>query len=237
MPQPIVAPIRVVVADDQPLMLRALAELIERAPQMEVVGRASNGVEALEQVQATKPDVVLTDLDMPERNGVELIEDLQAYPAIKTLALTTFSSTDWVIAALQAGASGYLVKDAAPDEIVDAIRQVLTNTMVVSPAVVKLLSQHVVNQHDGSANQPPGGVPELNHREQAVVELLATGMSNREIAEELFISEGSVKLQLRNACQKLHVRDRVQLLVRAVEWGIVSPRLGRGRQHLAGRSS
>lgn len=231
MPQHDIDPIRVVVADDQPLMLRAISELIEQAPQMEVVGRASNGVEALELARTTEPDVVLTDLDMPERNGVELIGDLQDYPAIKTLALTTFASTDWVIAALRAGASGYLVKDAAPDKIVDAVRDVLNNTMVVSPAVVKLLSQHVIDQHDGPSAPPLAGVPDFNEREHAVVDLLATGMSNREIAEELYMSEGSVKLHLRNACQKLQVRDRVQLLVRAVEWGITSPRLGGSRRH------
>lgn len=236
MPDHETATMRVVVADDQPLMLRAISELIEQEPQMRVVGQAKNGSEALELAQETQPDVVLTDLDMPIRNGVELIADLQALPQIKTLALTTFASTDWVIAALRAGASGYLVKDAAPDEIVDAIRQVLTNTMVVSPSVVKLLSQHVIDDPYREPKPTPDDIPELQEREQAVVELLATGKSNREIAEALFISEGSVKLHLSRACEKLQVRDRVQLLVRAVEWGLASPRLG-GSRRLPSRPS
>lgn len=218
--------ISVVVIDDQPLMLRAISELIEQAPHLQVAGQAKNGEEGLLVVNDTRPDVVLTDLDMPVKSGVELIKDLQDYPSVKTLALTTFATTEWVIAALRAGASGYLVKDAAPDEIVDAVYQVLENTMVVSPAVVKLLSQHIIDDPGPVRRPAPKDVPELNVRERAVVELLATGMSNREIAESLFLSEGSVKMHLGKACEKLHVRDRVQLLVRAVEWGIAAPRLG-----------
>ena len=223
--------ISVVVIDDQPLMLRAISELIEQAPLMQVVGHAKNGKEGLLVIEDTQPHVVLTDLDMPVMNGVDLIKELQEFPSIKSLALTTFATTEWVIAALRAGASGYLVKDAAPDEIVDAVRQVLENTMVVSPAVVKLLSQHVIDDPTLSLRPVPHKVPELNDRERAVVELLATGMSNREIAESLFLSEGSVKMHLGKACEKLHVRDRVQLLVRAIEWGIATPRLGGNPAH------
>lgn len=192
---------------------------------MTVVGRAANGSEGLDLIREVKPHVVLTDLDMPVMNGVELISALRDDSSIKTLALTTFATTEWVVAALRAGATGYLVKDAVPDEITEAIGQVLDNTMVVSPVVVQLLSQYVVDFPSPSGKFTANTSPPLNSREKNVIELLATGMSNREIAETMYLSEGSVKLCLSKVCEKLEVRDRVQVLVRAVEWGIVSPHL------------
>lgn len=218
--------IRVVVVDDQPLMLRAISELIEQDQHLRVVGRAQNGREGLEAIHETYPDVVLTDLDMPVMNGVDLIAALQDGSSPKTVALTTFATTDWVVAALRAGASGYLVKDAVPDEIVNAVRQILDNTMIVSPAVVELLSRYVVDFPFPASHISQDAIPQLSDREKAIIELLATGMSNREIAENMYLSEGSIKLHLSKVCEKFRVRDRVQLLVRAIELGIAYPRLG-----------
>src|SRR5690606_24496922 len=131
--------------------------------------------------------------------------------AVKCVALTTFSSMDWILAALRAGASGYLVKDADPDDIVDAVRRVLDDSMVVSPSVVRLLADQVAGMPQPVPAQPAGDAPELSEREHQVVELLAGGLSNREIAAELHLSEGAIKMHLGRACDRLGARDRVQL--------------------------
>lgn len=217
--------IRVVVADDQPLMRRAIADLISDEPGFKLAGQAENGEEVLGVVEQTHPDIVLMDLDMPVKSGVDAIAELSSHSSVKCIALTTFSSMEWVLSALRAGASGFLVKDAAPDMIADSIRQVMEDTMILSPSVVELLADRVTQLPDTASVQPSDEAPELTEREQQVINLLAGGLNNREIAEELFLSEGSVKLHLGKACDRLGARDRVQLLVRAVELGLASPAL------------
>ncbi|MBD8063582.1 response regulator [Oceanitalea stevensii] len=217
--------VRVVVADDQPLMRRAIGELVESEADLELVGQASNGAEAVRIVRETGADILLCDLDMPVMSGVEAIAELSATGEVRSIALTTFSSMDLVLAALRAGASGYLVKDATPEEIVDAVRQVREDSMVLSPSVVKLLAAHVTTLPAAAAPQPAPDAPELSEREHQVLQLLAGGLSNREIGAELHLSEGAVKLHLGRACDRLGARDRVQLLVRAVELGLVTPSL------------
>ena len=218
-------PIRVVVADDQPLMRRALCDFFEEQEDFEVLGQANNGVEAVELATTLSPDVVLMDLDMPELSGVDAIMELRSQRQVRCLALTTFSSMDWVLAALRAGASGYLVKDAAPDMIVNAVRDVMNDTMVLSPSVVELLADQVTNMPDAQLRIGTADAPDLTEREQQVIDLIAGGLNNKEIAQELHLSEGAVKLHVGKACDRLGARDRVQLLVRAVELGLVAPSL------------
>lgn len=217
--------VRIVVADDQPLMRRAIADLVHDEPCLELVGEAANGEEAVQQAQSAQADLVLMDLDMPVMSGVDAIAALTDQTNIRAMALTTFSSMDWVLAALRAGASGYLVKDSAPDMIVQAVQQVMEDTMALSPSVVSLLSRQVLEMPERAVRTHDGEAPQLTEREQQVLDLLAGGLSNREIAQELFLSEGSVKLHMGKACDKLGARDRVQLLVRAVELGLVRPAL------------
>lgn len=216
---------RLVIADDQPLMRRALCDFFEDEPGFEVIGQANNGTEAIELGRSLQPDAILMDLDMPEVSGVEAIEQLTAETQVRCIALTTFSSMDWVLAALRAGASGYLVKDAAPEMIVDAVRDVMNDTMVLSPSVVELLADQVTQSPTTRSPAASAEAPDLTEREQQVVELIAGGLNNKEIAQELHLSEGAVKLHVGKACDRLGARDRVQLLVRAVECGLVTPSL------------
>lgn len=219
--------IRLVVADDQPLMRRALCDFFEDEPGFEVLGQANNGSEAIEMGRSLHPDAILMDLDMPEVSGVEAIQQLTADTDIRCIALTTFSSMEWVLAALRAGASGYLVKDAAPEMIVDAVRDVVNDTMALSPSVVELLAEQVTQLPAAHSPAPSAEAPDLTEREQQVVDLIAGGLNNKEIAQELHLSEGAVKLHVGKACDRLGARDRVQLLVRAVELGLVAPSLMR----------
>lgn len=221
--------VSVVIADDQPIIRRALQELFADAADIELVGAAGNGDDALAQVVDATPDVLLTDLDMPGLSGVDVIAEVTRRKlATRCLALTTFSAMDWVVPALRTGASGYLVKDAPPEDIMDAIREVMADTRVLSPSIVDLLVENVRREPTaGAESGPDSTVPDLQvpPREMDVLRLLAGGLSNREIAAQLFLSESSVKSYLSKLCTRLGARDRVQLVVRGVEWGLVSARL------------
>lgn len=209
-------------------MLHALKTFLTNEDGVTVVGTAENGQVAVEQAREHKPDIVLMDLKMPRMNGIDathrIVDEL---PDTRVIALTTFSTLDYVVPALRAGASGYLVKDAQPDEILAAIRTAMDDNLPLSPSVVRLLARQVAGgAHDpqvvsGAAATEVGLAP----REISVLQHLGRGLSNREIAKEMFISEGSVKAYLANACMKLGVRDRLQALIRGFELGIVSPRL------------
>ena len=204
--------ITVLVVDDQPLMLHALRTFLDNEDGVVVVGAAEDGEAAIEQAHALKPDLVLMDLKMPRMNGIDATHKItDELPGTRVVALTTFSTLDYVVPALRAGASGYLVKDAQPEEILTAIKTAMDDNLPLSPGVVRLLARQVI-----------GG---LAPREISVLQFLGRGLSNREIAKEMYISEGSVKAYLANACMKLGVRDRLQALIRGFELGIVSPRL------------
>ncbi len=219
--------ITVLVVDDQPLMLHALRTFLDNEDGVAVVGVAEDGEAAVAQAHALKPNVVLMDLKMPRMTGVEATRRIvDEIPGTRVVALTTFSTLDYVVPALRAGASGYLVKDAQPDEILAAIATVMDDNLPLSPSVVRLLAQQVIGGNDpqiisGSATTEIGLAP----REISVLQHLGRGLSNREIAKQMHISEGSVKAYLANACMKLGVRDRLQALIRGFELGIVSPRL------------
>lgn len=215
------APIRVMIVDDELLVRAALKVFFEASDEFEVVGEATNGAEALEVADRVQPDVVLMDVQMPTMNGVDATEELlRRQPSAKVVALTTFSTDTVVVPALQAGASGFLVKDTDPERIIDATRLVHEGGYVLSPAVARRLV---------SAAQEPDRVEpatltaeeELTERELCVVQLLARGMSNAEIAAEMFVSEATVKSHLGRITSKWGVRDRVQVLIHAARARVV----------------
>lgn len=187
---------------------------------MDVVGEAGDGVEALEQAAATQPGVVLMDVRMPRMDGIEATRRLLAeHPETKVLALTTFHLDEYVYAAVQAGASGFLLKDVPPDDLIHAVRVVERGEAMLDPALTRRLLERFVGA------PPPGRLPEvwstLTERELAVARLLAKGLSNTDIGAELFLSEATVKTYVSRLFTKLGVRDRVQAAVLAYETGLV----------------
>lgn len=219
---------RVLVIDDQPLMLEALKSFFSAEPGFEVIGTAANGREAVDRCVASDPDVVLMDMKMPVLDGIEATREITSRcPRSKVLALTTFSTLEFVVPALRAGAAGYLVKDARPEEIVTAVHQVLDNEIALSPAIARALADNVISAPDPQQQRTTddGLRSLLTDREMETVSLLAQGLSNREIAEQMFVSEGSVKAYLGRVCEKFGVRDRVQALIKAYQSGLVEPQL------------
>lgn len=216
--------VRLLLVDDQQLMLQALRVFIQNEDDLEVVGEAADGLVAVQQAAALKPDVVVMDLQMPRMDGVEATRRiLEASPDTKVVAVTTFHSQDYVIPAFKAGASGYLLKDSAPVEIIDGIRAALAGDFVVSPQVTETLVQSVVDQQ--RAEPPEPTTPEalgLTDREMQVVSLLCEGRSNREIAQTLYLAEPTVKSHITRVMQKLGVRDRVQIVIAAYRRGLAT---------------
>lgn len=223
--------ITILAVDDQPLMLHALRTFIENEEGVSVAGTAEDGEAAVEAAKALRPDLVLMDIKMPRLNGIEATRRIVSeVSGTRVLALTTFSTLDYVVPALRAGASGYLVKDAHPDEILAAIRNAMDDSLPLSPSVVQLMAQQVVRGtlNTEAISEATATEVGLAPREISVLQFLGNGLSNREIAKKMYISEGSVKAYLANACTKLGVRDRLQAVIRGFELGIVSPRLSAG---------
>ncbi|ACS31653.1 MULTISPECIES: response regulator transcription factor [Micrococcus] len=218
--------IRVLVADDQQLMRTALAHFVSTAEDLEVVGTAADGVEAVEMAKDLRPDVVLMDMQMPRMDGIEATTAIMAEaPEVRVLAITTFSSEAYLVPALRAGASGYLVKDAPPEEVVEAVRQVHRGDAVFSPRVARELIETVTQQserRESAAAHALTELEELTPRELEVVTELAKGSSNAEIAQALFLAEATVKSHLGKIMDKWQARDRVQVLIRASRAGLVS---------------
>ncbi|MFV0375209.1 response regulator [Microbacterium sp.] len=214
-------PIRVLIADDEALMRRALVMFVGAAEDLEVVGEASDGAVALRQVAALRPDVVLMDMQMPNLDGVEATEKIvTAFPDTRVVAITTFSSERYVIPALRAGASGYLVKDAEPEQIVEAVREVHSGACVISPQVTRGLVDSVREARDAQP-QPLSDGEALSERELDVVVALGRGRSNAEIAQDLHLSEATVKTHLGKVMTKWAVRDRVQVVIKAARTGLI----------------
>lgn len=219
--------LRILIADDQPLMSGALRVLVASAPGMTCVGVVANGVEAVEACAAIEPDVVLMDMQMPLMDGVEATRRIKdTHPAIRVLAITTFTSEDYLVPALRAGAGGYLLKDAEPPAILGAIQAVHRGESVLSPAVATKLLASIERDRPtvGPTSVQPGSPDgsDLTERELGVLRLLARGQSNPEIAANLFVSESTVKANLTRIMAKLEVRDRVQLIIRAAQLGLVT---------------
>ncbi len=214
--------IRVIVVDDESLVRAALRVFFESSSGFEVVGEASNGADAITLVRSTHPDVVMMDVQMPTMDGIEATRRLtREFPGIKVVALTTFSTERVIVPMLSAGASGFLVKDTAPDRILDAARLAYEGGYVLSPRVAEEL---VGSIQDKQAPEPRAlsRDEELTERELEVVALLAKGMSNAEIAASMFVSEATVKSHLGRITTKWGVRDRVQVLIRAAQARLVS---------------
>ena len=217
--------IRVVVADDQALMRTALEHFVAQAEDLEVVGSAEDGVQALEAARTLAPDVVLMDMQMPRMDGVEATARISAEaPGVRVLAITTFSSEQYLVPALRAGAAGYLVKDAPPAEVVDAIRRVHAGDAVFSARVAADLVEAVTAAPEHAAPcpaEPLAPHERLTERELDVVRELAKGASNAEIAGAPFLAEATMKSHIGKVLDKWQVRDRVQILIRAARAGLV----------------
>ena len=218
---------RVLLVDDQALIRMGFRMLIDSTDDLEVVGEAQDGQGALDQTAALHPDVVLMDVRMPGMNGIEATTRIvEEHPDVRVLVLTTFDLDEYAFAALRAGASGFLLKDAAPDELAAAVRAVASGEAVVSPRITRrmleLFAGHLPGP-DGTTDPdaPHPRLAALTPREVEVLREVAEGLSNLEIAERLFLSEATVKTHVGRILAKLGVRDRVQAVVLAYETGLV----------------
>ncbi|GEK20542.1 response regulator [Cellulomonas xylanilytica] len=224
----------VLLVDDQALLRSGFRLVIESEPDLEVVGEAADGRVALDQVAALAPDVVLMDIRMPGMDGIEATRHIVAqHPGSRVLVLTTFDVDDLAFAALRAGASGFLLKSARPDELVDAIRTVAAGTSVVAPRVLRRMLDLFAPHLPAAGEDPPAGdldprLGVLTPRELDVLRLIAEGASNVEIAAELVVSEATVKTHVGNVFAKLGARDRVQAVIIAYECGLPGDRATRG---------
>jgi DNA-binding NarL/FixJ family response regulator len=213
--------IRVLVADDQPMVRAGFRMLIETESDIEVVAEAATGLEAVRVTAAARPSVVLMDIRMPGLDGLEATRRiLAADDTARILILTTFDLDEYVYAALRAGASGFVLKDDPPEQLLTAIRTVAAGEALLSPAVTKRVIRQFTRLPQ---KQPPQGFAELTVREREVLRLIARGLSNGEIGRQLFIGEATVKTHITHILQKLDLRDRVQLIVLAYQTGIVDP--------------
>ena len=208
--------VRVLVVDDQALFREALATLLGARPEVEVVGEAGNGHQALERATALQPDVVLMDLHMPVLDGIAATRRLKVeQPGVRVLALTTFDDDEDVFAALRAGALGYLLKDVSSDRLVEAVLSAARGESVLQPSVAAKVVARFAQLDDAPRSRPQPLVVPLSDRELDVLRLLADGRSNREIAAALFLAEGTVKNHVTNVLGKLGARDRTQAALRA----------------------
>jgi DNA-binding NarL/FixJ family response regulator len=221
--------IRIAVVDDQAVIRAGLRTMLEHEPDLTIVGEASHALEALDVVAAARPDVVLMDVRMPEVDGIEatrriLARDSAPVPAV--LVLTTFDDDEYVFGALRAGASGFLLKDAGPDVLVAAIRTVAAGDSLIDPAVTRRLIERwaTLDASTEPASRPvPPTIGTLSAREREILVGLARGRTNKELADDLIVSEATVKTHVSNLLTKLGVRSRVQAVVLAYEAGVVRP--------------
>lgn len=225
--------IKVLLVDDQPLLRMGFRLILEGEDDIVIAGEAADGLDALAQTAALKPDVVLMDVRMPKMDGLEATERIaKEHSETKIIILTTFDLDEYAFSGLQAGASAFLLKDVAPEELVHAVRLVASGDAVVAPRVTaRLLETYVRNAGHGVPGQAaePKRDPlldDLTPREQEVLRALAEGLSNAEIAHRFFLSEATVKTHVRRILTKLHLRDRVQAVVYAYETGLVIPSQG-----------
>jgi DNA-binding NarL/FixJ family response regulator len=212
--------LRVVIADDQPMMRAGFKAVLEATGIVEIVAEAGTGEEAVRAATEHAPDVVLMDIRMPGMDGIEATRRL---PRQRVLILTTFGLDDYIIEALRAGASGFLLKDAPTEEVVAAVRAVAAGDAVLAPGVTRQLLDQVGRRLPSSVSHAPAARAELTDREQEVLAMLAAGMSNAEISEALVLSEATVKTHVSRVLTKLGLRDRVQAVIYAYETGLIAP--------------
>jgi DNA-binding NarL/FixJ family response regulator len=215
-----VSKLRVVIADDQPMMRAGFKAVLEATGDIQVVAEASNGEEAVRAAGEHRPDVVLMDIRMPEMDGIEATRRL---PRQRVLILTTFGLDQYIIEALRAGASGFLLKDAPTQEVVAAVRAVAAGDAVLSAAVTRQLLDQVARRLPAPVSRHTQDLELLTEREQEVLRLLANGLSNAEIATALVVSEATVKSHVSRLLGKLGLRDRVQAVIYAYETRLIAP--------------
>ena len=217
--------IRVLIADDQALVRAGFRMILDAEPDMDVVGEASSGAEAITEVERLRPDIVLMDVRMPEMDGIEAARQLLARDGVttKVVMLTTFDMDEYVYEAMRAGASGFLLKDVPPEQLAAGIRAVASGDALLEPSVTRRVVEEFVRRPPDSARTPPTELEELTERELEVLMLLARGLSNAEIAKELFVSDATVKTHVARVLMKLGLRDRVQAVVFAYENAVVQP--------------
>jgi DNA-binding NarL/FixJ family response regulator len=216
--------IRVLIADDQALVRAGFRVLIDSAPDLTVVGEAADGIEALALAGTTSPDVVLMDIRMPNLDGLSATRQIVAGPdAPRVIILTTFDIDEYVFEALRAGASGFLLKDTEPSDLLSAVRVVADGEALLAPSVTRRLIEEFATRPDPHRT-PPEALSALTEREREVLGLVARGLTNHEIAQELVISPATAKTHVSRVMMKLAARDRAQLVVIAYETGLVRVR-------------
>jgi len=220
--------VRIVIVDDQALVRAGFRMILEAEEDIEVVGEAADGREAVAEVQRLRPDVVLMDVRMPEVDGIEATRRLLGADGVtaKVVMLTTFDMDEYVYEALRAGASGFLLKDVPPEQLVAGIRAVASGDALLAPSVTRRVIEEFVRRPPESVRTPPPELADLTAREAEILQLIARGLSNAEIAKELVVSETTVKTHVAHVLMKLGLRDRVQAVVFAYEAGVVRPREG-----------
>jgi DNA-binding NarL/FixJ family response regulator len=219
--------IRVLIADDQALVRSGFRMILEARADLEVVGEAENGETAIELARELEPDVVLMDVRMPVLDGVEATRRLlEGGSEARVIILTTFDLDEYVFEALRAGASGFLLKDVQPAQLVEAIRVVASGEALLAPSITRRLLDRFAASLDASLRTPPPELDSLTPRELEILRLIAGGLTNAEIASELFVSETTVKTHVSSVLHKLNLRDRVQAVVLAYEAGLVRPGQG-----------
>jgi DNA-binding NarL/FixJ family response regulator len=212
----------VLIADDQALVRVGLRKILEPEPETRVVGEAGDGKHAVAEARRLRPDLVLMDIRMPVLDGIEATRRIvRAQPGTRVLILTTFGLDTYVYDALRAGASGFMLKDAPPEEIAAAVRIVARGDALLAPAVTRAVIEEFARQQAAIAPTPPPAIDELTSREREVFDLLARGLSNPEICKQLIISEATAKTHVAHILQKLGLRDRVQAVIYAYETGLV----------------
>ena len=218
-------PIRILIADDHQLLREGIRNFLSLEPDFEIIGEASNGEEAVTKAEALKPDVMLLDINMPKANGIEVASQLkESCPEVRILALTIHDDQNYMMNMIQSGAAGYLLKDVEPSMMVQAIRRVAAGESYVEPSLTKKLFQGITNREEQKPAPAPGMVEgdRLSAREIEVLRLIGKGMSNAEIARELYLSEKTVKNHLTNIFRKIDVTDRTQAVLFAIKHKIVN---------------
>jgi DNA-binding NarL/FixJ family response regulator len=215
---------RILICDDQALVRVGLRKILEAEPELSVVGEAADGEEGVAAARRLRPDVVLMDIRMPVLDGIEATRRIvHDRGSTRVLILTTFGLDEYVYDALRAGASGFMLKDAPPEEIAAAVRIVAAGDALLAPAITRAVIDEFARRETAAAPKQPPALAELTPREREVLQLLARGRSNAEICGELVVSEATAKTHVARILQKLDLRDRVQAVIYAYESGLVSP--------------